>query len=408
MLHQKKRLHGAFWKKINKVYLLGGYFRNSNFGDVIQALAWYHFYLRKKFHVSIIYDASSQNTDDFAYFLPKATLIDYSHILNGSHKISPHAILHLYGGGHLNEAWGDCFLDILALFDHTHHIILTGIQTDKHFYKKFIQKIGFRKNITWISVRDPITLKIIQRYNSRAYICDDSFLYLLLENKYPIKKTKSSSSSKLFLLNLNLSRRVISQIYPTRGTWSFFYSETRYSRETEKAREAVCGFLKDLNDNNLTPIVLSSFYKELKDEPEGAYLFKDPLFKPYFPTRTIRSAFELPLKGEYYRFGIATGFHPAIFMRLVLGIPVIFISLNPYYKQKVQCLIHTKIVKPQFVITKLSELKNIPKMISKIERNFDDTHLRNVAQSVVAEVDSIIDPFIHPNDRTVNRAFCQT
>jgi len=356
-----------FFRKRPKVFLIGGFFINPNYGDILQAKTWVDYYSSHNYEIYYIYSSNVAKTDIFKSYLGNLHYISDKKILDESINFKGN-LVHFYGGGYLNTLWGTEFLNIIKILSANNKIIFTGEQTDVNWTNNYNKEILNKNNINWISFRDSQSAINLSK---NPTILDDSLLYF--------NKLKSSnkefkiSNKKTILLSINLSNYSLKN----------FISKDNFNIEDK--RETNLNYLSSFinkipSDYDIK--ILQNFYFNSEDIIEG-----ESLIKLLNTTREIEivSAFDL----EYMRFnnaiGISSTFHSAILLRYLLDLQIMYIAENDYYKQKANGLIEMGLLDKSNLFDEYKKLSNI-NLKDKISHQPDYTNENNIINNKVSKV----------------------
>jgi hypothetical protein len=317
---------------INKVFLLGGFMVNDNYGDVIQARLWTDWYKKQGIDCAFICYEKGKKKCQAKLGLNNNQVLSTNDFL--STEIDDNSMLHLYGGGYLNSMWGD---DFLPMIKHSHDcnlkIIATGIQTDAIFYEKSKQF-----NILFVSVRDEITSKLV---GGNPLIIDDSFGYFYKKRPF---------------YNLN---RKINSYFPKRKVL-LQLSLNNYVFESED-KDLLIARLKDLivtlkQSNHL--VFASSFPSDINGLLENQQLVDNLGLQVKDYTYTSTKNLDASLL-DNFQLVIVNSFHTYLALIHKYSCPTFYIAVSKYYQQKARGLINYGVLSEDMLISRPEQLSKL-------------------------------------------------
>ena len=350
------------------IYLAGGYFTYSNYGDVVQARAWTEFYTRRGFDVALLHAAAPEQTAEFRHHLGQNIgVIHHHNILRGKIAVNAQDVFHLYGGGYLNSVWGAQFSNLLRAFGRRGaKLISTGCQVDSAWARHYQREIRSVADVQWLSIRDKYSRKYLGV--DQALLCDDSFLYFL-DTERTRASLEPTAQPRAIMVHFNLSDYVIKHFSNRPRTLADKVINTLQFKKTPTSAiyETIArNFLRQ--GYKLT--VLRNFSILPDDVIEAERLFTD---QQLLSRLTLQDTFYAEHEGVSPQFGITNSFHVAIMMNICLATPVFFLALNNYYKQKSEALIEYGVVDQGAVITRINRLTRWQPPVAS-EHNTDVVH----------------------------------
>lgn len=205
-----------------KIILIGSCFGNSNFGDILQLQGTIAFY--KKYteldpvlvfdtanlsHANSVREYYKKYNVDIILFIDQHERTNIHEFgLNKITRVKSIQNLHLYGGGFMNNFWGDFVISVIAFFYQTFEVkkyIISGQQVNLNYAKKFAEHCE-KYNPLLIGVRDFVSFNNLKQYNLNITFSFDDAVEELLKLKKIIANHPShntSSKHKHFLLHLN-------------------------------------------------------------------------------------------------------------------------------------------------------------------------------------------------------------
>lgn len=328
-----------FYKK-PKVYLIGGFFINPNYGDILQAKTWVDYYSKNNYEVNYIYSGNLKDIKTFKFYLGKLKYITDKEILE-SNNIKGNFV-HFYGGGYLNSLWGLDFLKIIKHLSKNNKIIFTGEQVDSKWAYYYNQEIVDKDNVKWISFRDSESASFIK---DDSVILDDSLIYFNKLKKFNNNITENQKVT--LLLSINLSNYSIKN----------FNVSDNFNLE-DKRKSNLCILSNFVNNvpKYIDIKLVKNFFFESQDIIEGKALIQ--LLNIDREIEFI-SAYDLEIIKFHKALGISSTFHSAILMRYLLGLQVIFIAENDYYSQKAKGLLEMGLLQNRNLINSYKDLLDI-------------------------------------------------
>lgn len=322
-----------------KIILIGGDFGYGNFGDVLQHINCLNIAEQSnRFATVSVLAANSIGFQDFPAWAMQnygadalIFVADYPLILDQS---SPHlellgevrnlSVVHLYGGGFLNNMWGDFVLGVaehfLRLAPHATYLV-SGQQVTHPYQSRVLRHIEEFKPALF-GVRDALSLQLLRDggFDPQFSFDDATESLIELSNKLPVERGSglfmhlnvsdyAANDESLKGLGNDLSRLSASTGAYTEVTLFQAFRDSRQgvldSREALKSLDFRFPF-SDLRLIELVPFVYSE---------EGQQITR-------------------PLLGE---FGYSCSYHVALWLQLA-GIPCWLRSNNPFYDQKSRAL----------------------------------------------------------------------
>lgn len=314
-----------------KVYLIGSFMINDNYGDVIQAKLWVDWYRKNGWKIIYICHKSGLNTCQKVLNLSKNEIITLDEFLFNT----PLAMfMHLYGGGYLNKYWASDFLKAISYAkQNSIDVFATGVQVDKIF-----NDMSKHFKIKYISVRDNFSNKILKQ---DSLVADDSFGYFFI-HRHRNNFSKICSSflvNNKVLLQLSLNAYVIDGI------------------NEKKMIEYLKNLIIKL-ENKYELVFCSSFPEHVDGILENRRLI-DKLGlnqNDYSYKTTIEIDKELITN---YRFMIINSFHTYMMLFFKTNNPIFYLAFDSYYQQKASALKKYRMLQNDCLI-------NSPKMLNKL------------------------------------------
>ncbi|MFC0213245.1 hypothetical protein ACFFK0_12425 [Paenibacillus chartarius] len=330
----------------SKVLLLGGYLGYSNFGDILQLKGAIKFHKEKTglepiiiCELECIYDESyvekikrwfgvngivfiSKNNYEEAS-LPGLTEVIESDNINN---------LHLYGGGILNQNWGQLYLDIVSglfgYFDIKSYVI-SGQQLDNKFIDKLVDHFHIYQP-TIVGTRDQNSLELLKsKINSvdLQYSFDDTTEVFLDIASY--HNNSSDEKPNTIFLHMNTSSYTVGSEFKAAKQTLL----DNIGRVIEKYPTHTIKVLHAYEDQRFS----------VKDTLESIAEMEDDFpFHEYVVVDIAKLALEYnensnPSKQAFNTIrgvlGLSSSYHTTLFLNF-LRIPCYLVSLNPYYVQK--------------------------------------------------------------------------
>ncbi len=317
------------------VYLVGSFFINDNYGDVIQAKVWVDWYRKNNVKIVFICHQSGIKICKKNLRLKDTEIISAEDFLNLD---DCYGFLHLYGGGYLNKYWCDDFIKIIRFASlKKMKIFATGVQIDNVFRKK-----SGKYSIEYISVRDPISKELL---GGNPIIVDDSLEYFLSKKKY----YSLAYSESLFVKR----KRVLLQL----GLNSYMYDTKKNLLEAKKQMKDL---IVKLNEKYFIQMA-SSFPNSVDGPIENKKLINSlGLGVNDFEYTTTKKLDNTFIDG--YEFVLVNSYHTYLMAIYKYCCPVYFLAFNAYYRQKADGLINCGLLKKSNLIL---DLKEVTKLILK-------------------------------------------
>jgi hypothetical protein len=349
-----------------KVLLIGGYDGYWNFGDLMQPQGTARFYrsfleesdcaifhiqgldalkttedlerFKKSFIFNDIIYYEDDNNSDYAREAKNFGLMPVDAFYNQGYTI-----LHVYGGGFLNQWWGTRRLNAiesaLKVFQ-VDYYLFSGQQIGPEFAGTFAEHCKvYQPDL--IGCRDPLSVEYIRRQNLAAVLSGDD----ALEELGLIKLNSSSENSNkdsanripTFGINLNLTGCVIS---------------TKLNESAQRQQELLKALDNDLQmlfsrfGASTCPLVIEAAMDRNPDVDNNIAIIKKSGFSAYFPKFDFISLPGLFIQNNLNQrvgsirecqFVITNSYHLTLFCK-VLEVPVYLIAFNDYYRQKKQGL----------------------------------------------------------------------
>lgn len=320
-----------------KVLLYGGDSGNGNFGDILQLKSTIAFHRKKSgllpvvlFDVGNVSDAGYvERMKDFygvdAIVLMSSEFYDFSQggiDLHPLREIRDLSLLHFYGGGMLNEFWGEEVLHRLQYLIEAFKIdryVVSGQQIDPNFVNR-LEKFLAKFPPLMFGVRDDISLEAVKRiYPTVRFSFDDAVEPL---------------------------QTIVSRI-PQKGKKHLVgHFNTSYYTANESNLDAIIGYFKALKTRYPNkPLTLINAFSTLNfdvyDTLRSLTLMGDRF--PYGSYRLVdgaKLAYRLKVEEMAWLRGemcITTSYHVALFM-LLAGTPVWLAGNNAFYRHKRKAL----------------------------------------------------------------------
>jgi len=321
-----------------KVFLVGGCFGNQNFGDILQLKNTAKFYRQLgRFNSVAVFNAYDIGDFQFPGFACQAFGVDAvvfvsSLPLSGLDvgagllpvRIVRHVeALHLYGGGFLNNMWGD------SVFNITEHFlellkpptyVVSGQQITPPFESRVLQHIQAYQPILF-SVRDGFSEKLLagKGYKSEYSFDDATEALLQLTDKFSLKRAPGlllHINSSDYTANVTSDQGLVSELKALAVSSDIHNKVTVFQAFADQRIEIV--------DTRESIKQLERFF------PFTDYRFVELAFLACgLGTRPIE-----PFQGD---FGYSCSYHFALWLQLS-GIPCWLRVSNPYYWQKAAAL----------------------------------------------------------------------
>ena len=320
-----------------KVLLYGGDSGNGNFGDILQLKSTIAFHRKKSgllpvvlFDVGNVSDPGYvERMKDFygvdAIVLMGPELYDFSQSgidLHPLREIRDLSLLHFYGGGMLNEFWGEEVLHRLQYLIEAFKIdryVVSGQQIDPNFVDR-LEKFLAKFPPLMFGVRDDMSLEAVKRiYPTVRFSFDDAVEPL---------------------------QTIVSRI-PQKGKKHLVgHFNTSYYTANESNLDAIIGYFKALNTRYPNkPLTLINAFSTLNfdvyDTLRSLTLMGDRF--PYGSYRLVdgaKLAYRLKVEEMAWLRGemcITTSYHVALFM-LLAATPVWLAGNNAFYRHKRKAL----------------------------------------------------------------------
>lgn len=342
-------------------------FNNDNYGDFIQAKVWIDWYREQNIKTWFICNENLKNKLKQRFFLKRISYLSPEQFNNI--KISHKSIFHLYGGGYLNEKWGDPYISILYKAQELGmKIISTGIQMDSYG----AQKIS-RINIDYVSVRDINTYSMLK---TNSLICDDSFGYFSTRMAFfkTIQAIPKILKRKKIVLQLSLNPYVYEKVQEIKIR-DFYQRIIEYFASQTTPLYLISSFPQDVggiieSTQLISHLSLSADIKNKISYGTTEELDKNMLSEP-------KAIF-------------ATSFHTYLLSIFKYTCPTYLIVFSDYYRQKANALLAYGLIDNNHIIDSLDMVKhlningNIDRSISlrknvnrfsKVKKTIQDTFL---------------------------------
>ncbi|MED0671851.1 polysaccharide pyruvyl transferase family protein [Aneurinibacillus aneurinilyticus] len=340
-----ERTHFVLNQAQPKVILVGSYLGYSNFGDILQLKGAIKYH-RETTHLEPVIVCALDSITNEKYIhkirswfdIEAVIFVDKTyynleslglHLLSKTKSIEH---LHVYGGGFLNEMWGDYKIKIVEKLMEMFLIknyVITGQQLSQSFLPKLKKHLSqFPPSV--MGGRDIKSTELIKEMGiNGGFSFDDAFD--ILENwagKLSLGKSKElTSSNVLFHINTSSytyvqnSQEINQQVIKNLQLISSHYPESSitFLQAYEDQRFAV----KD---------TLSSIINLEDDFPFIHYNVVDiaKMALLHNPSNKDHDQNLLYLRGE---IAVSSSYHTTLLLHL-LGIPCWLVSLNEYYQQK--------------------------------------------------------------------------
>jgi len=333
--------------KKKSVFLIGGYNGyGKNFGDLLELKNTASFYRNREYNVFTlmhIQAISNENWfNDFKILFPEVIPIFWGKVNNEKSlnlkeikktDIS-FEILHLYGGGFLNEFWGRVVIQSVEEAFFTFEIkryLITGQQISEKVIDAFKKHISIF-NPQLIGVRDKYSLFLLKRAGilNAIYSGDDAWELLEKLSKHFKKYIKRGNDFAIF--HFNLSNYVISEDVNSH------LNEIRKLILTIKKR-GIRKFLffhaYDRNSILVKDTLRSLEYLEILKWIPCLKIISIPWVLPFLNSPSNLDVFieENSLRDIRVKYAFVNSYHMGMFIAN-LSIPVYLFSHNTYYKQK--------------------------------------------------------------------------
>ena len=321
-----------------KVFLVGSSFGNQNFGDILQLKNTAKFYRQLgRFNSVAVFNANDIGDFQFPGFACKAFGVDAivfvsSLPLSGLDVgagllpvriVRNVEVLHLYGGGFLNDMWGDFVLSVTEHFLELlkpQTYVVSGQQITPPFESRVLHHIQ-AYNPVLFSVRDGFSEKLLAGKGYKPeYSFDDATEALLnLADKFSLKRAPGlllHINSSDYTGNVTSSQGLISELKALAASSDSYNKVTVFQAFADRRIEIV--------DTRESIKQLERFF------PFTDYRFVELAFLACgLGTRPIE-----PFQGD---FGYSCSYHFALWLQLS-GIPCWLRVSNPYYWQKAAAL----------------------------------------------------------------------
>ena len=318
-----------------KILLAGGDFGYGNFGDIAQHIntIGFHQDLGRYRTVSILAANAIGNINmpEFIrnHYNTDAVIFVSENLLNLSDSGVPicqvkmirnASIFHLYGGGFLNENWGDFVLGVTEFFLQALEIknyFVSGQQISQLYVKKVIQHIKKYQPFCF-AVRDRLSQQWLTKAGFHPeYSFDDA-----TETLFQLSKSLSLRKGNGLFLHLNSSDYTSND--------SSMAAELLSLSKHPSTKEAVT-LCQAYRDNRLEVVDSQETIKNL--DRGFPFSFYQTIELPIL-LETISSDCTLTLEGE---LGYSCSYHVALWLQLA-GIPCWLRNNNPFYSQKSKAL----------------------------------------------------------------------
>ncbi len=323
----------------DKIFFIGSDFGYGNFGDILQHMnSWSIAKKLQRFSAVSVMGGSAIGFKDFPAWARRAYgtdatifVADYPLIFQDGdpaltlvRTIRNPSVVHLYGGGFLNDKWGDFVLGVTEYFLHALPGVayfVSGQQITPPYQKRVLQHIrDFQPSI--FGVRDGF---------SRQWLRQEGFLPEFsfddaTEALFSLSKKFNLQRSSGLLLHINTSDYTVDDLSINAISDDLSMLACRYA-----ASDSVT-LLQAFRDPR----------HEVKDSRESIKLIDSGF--PFVDYRTLELAplsyrcFDETLSGHLAGdIGCSSSYHVALWLQLS-GIPCWLRSANPFYDQKSKAL----------------------------------------------------------------------
>ena len=321
-----------------KVFLVGGCFGNQNFGDILQLKNTAKFYRQLgRFNSVAVFNTHDIGDFKFPGFACQAFGVDAVVFVSSLPlcgldvgagllpvRIIRHAeVLHLYGGGFLNDMWGDSVLNITERFLEflkPPTYVVSGQQITPPFESRVLQHIQAYQPILF-SVRDDFSEKLLagKGYHPETSFDDATEALLQLADQFSLKRAPGlllHINSSDYTNNVTGDDGLVSELKALAAGSDVHNKVTVFQAFADRRIEIV--------DTRESIKQLERFF------PFTDYRFVELAFLACgLGTRPIE-----PLQGD---FGYSCSYHFALWLQLS-GIPCWLRVSNPFYWQKAAAL----------------------------------------------------------------------
>jgi len=313
------------------VFLIGGFVGWWNFGDFMQLKSILLLYKNKGYFPYVfVFSETVKNEENFRFLKNIFSDVCFVSLMDDAYKlrewVKPSVenmdVLHLYGGGFLNEYWGKSIIEVVerALNRFKPYLyIITGQQISKKVVKHFSEHVN-KYSPELIGVRDFESLKNLEEENISAYFSWDDSVEEILRIKNKMKSLSHFNNCNTVGIHINLSNYVASDLslvkrdiknileYNKNRKIIFFQAYDRDSvivKDTSKSLDYL-GILGRLGKVEIVDLMGYAAFNKLDN------------LKDIF--RSLCCVF-------------SNSYHVALFFA-ILGIPSYLMRFNRYYSQK--------------------------------------------------------------------------
>ncbi len=343
-------------KNGKKVLLMGGFGGWWNLGDFLQLKSTVNLYRGKALPLILIHLQAMREDPDLLGRLknlfPDTGIIicgnkDAENLEEVSFKLD---ILHLYGGGFLNEYWGRVIIEVLErafrVFAPDSYII-SGQQISRGVVSSFKKHTEIYQP-ELIGVRDEDSFDYLKEGSIPAIFSWDDAVDEIFRIKNTIKMGKVGSSEKMGILHINLSDYAIRDFGKIKGEVEFII---------KRMKERIENFLL-VNSYSRNSCIVKDTFKSIEFLELTRYI---PFFKGLdLMSIVMNERFDI-LKEIFSSYEIifacTSSYHTALLFS-ILGVPAYLFGFNEYYRQKHRAVMG-KDMEFQYFIDNLEEVKRI-------------------------------------------------
>ncbi len=335
------------------VLLVGGFNGYWNFGDVLQlqgTIAWYRQHLPTALilpfmdllsitsHAQLPRLELAFGVSDFIFYAhdPSATRGDAaaSLVLLDAPSVDaavPGSVLHVYGGGFLNQYWGAAMVEVmeaaLGRWQPDSYII-SGQQVGREFAERLARHCAtFQPNL--VGCRDPVSAAALQAHGVMARLSADDASDVLSH----VARLTTSPAPVPFGIHVNLTRYV------------YTVDDRPAAEERRLLLERLDGDLTALAarwGTAVEPLVLGASADPAEGTLDGLSALKTVGFVRHFPLMRHVDLVELLVRGDLQSIAdqvsgcgrvVSSSYHVAL-LAMHLDVPAMLVAANPYYRQK--------------------------------------------------------------------------
>ena len=317
----------------NSVLLIGGFGGWWNFGDVLQLKSTLDRYVGYEriilVHLSSVIEEKSLSklkdvfSDAIPLFYGSESQAKTFEDLYGIELQEPEVnlkVLHVYGGGFLNEFWGKGIIEIAEKALHKFKpkkYVITGQQISSKIVDSFRKHVDIYKPAI-VGVRDYKSLECLRKAQIEAEFSWDDSIEEIVRIKKLIKPVERYNDA--YGIHLNLSDYVV--------------------KDLGKIKEKIKQIMEHFKDKE--PIFFQSYSRSsviVKDTIKSIEYLGLGDFIRYFHIIDLMNSYVYEdwesLKGTLPGIGcvFSNSYHTALFFAMV-GVPAYLFCLNDYYRQK--------------------------------------------------------------------------